>query len=206
MCVRWRVARACASQSVGRVYSGHTLPVRTFVRSCLQAGQCELRRGGCAVARGDGDIGSDAQPLCGALHIVPRVAALAGHARQARTVAQHGCRLFHIRLQALPHTVAGAFTYGCWLFHFIRSYTHGTFTPIALVLRCREAEARRVVRWLEGGGEAEAATTVGAIAAAARGERTVTWRGLFNPRVVPLRTPHTAQTPVKQPHRARTPE
>ena len=58
-----------------------------------------------------------------------------------------------------------------------------------------------MVRWLEGGGEAEAAATVGAIAAAARGEHTVTWRGLFNPRVVPLRTPHMARTPDWQsPH------
>ena len=49
----------------------------------------------------------------------------------------------------------------------------------------REAEARRVLCWLANSSEADAAEAVAAIAASARGERRVTWRGLLDARVVP---------------------
>ena len=49
----------------------------------------------------------------------------------------------------------------------------------------REAEARRVLRWLTLSSEAGAAEAVAAIAASARGERRVTWLGLLDARVVP---------------------
>jgi len=60
-------------------------------------------------------------------------------------------------------------------------------SPRWLVMQGREAEARRVLRWFTRGGEAGAAEAVGAIAASARGERRVSWRGLLDPRVVPLK-------------------
>ena len=63
----------------------------------------------------------------------------------------YGCRLFHIRLQALSHTFAGAFTYGCWRFHFIHSYTHGTCTcTCKLMPFCDGAGRRRRGAWCAG--------------------------------------------------------
>ena len=58
-------------------------------------------------------------------------------------------------------------------------------SPRWLVMQGREAEARRVLRWITRAGETAAAEAVGAIAASARGERRVSWRGLLDPRVVP---------------------
>ncbi len=60
-----------------------------------------------------------------------------------------------------------------------------TSLPRWLVMQGREAEARRVLCWLANSSEADAAEAVAAIAASARGERRVTWRGLLDARVVP---------------------
>lgn len=58
-------------------------------------------------------------------------------------------------------------------------------TPRWLVMRGRDEEAAVVMRWFTGLGEAEAAEAVASIAAAASGERDVSWAGLLDRRAVP---------------------